>query len=162
MFPFLKMGVTFAIFHLLGTSPVDNDRFIRWVNGLEREYAASLRIPGGGLSQPSAFLCFKDISSLSTKIRLTQRKLKLFVVVWFFLWVGGFSQIKSLSLNVSHFRFFAMLVKKVQGEFAFLVFFILPMFVVTEIGTDSFKGSISLMQFRNLVGIFLFSNNKSF
>ena len=153
------MGVTFAIFHLLGTSPVDNDRFIRWVNGLEREYAASLRIPGGRLSQPSAFLCFKDISLLSTKIRLTQRKLKLFVVV---VGVSGFSQIKSLSLNVSHFRFFAMLVKKVQGEFAFLVFFILPMFVVTEIGTDSFKESISLMQFPNLVGIFLFSNNKSF
>ena len=58
--------------------------------------------------------------------------------------------------------FCAMLVKKVQTEFAFSVFFTLPMFVVNEIGTDSFEGSTSLMQFYNLVGLFLFSNNKSF
>ena len=55
-----------------------------------------------------------------------------------------------------------MFVKKVQIEFAFSVFFTLSMFVVTEIGTDSFEGNISLMQFQNLVGLFLFSNNKSF
>ena len=71
MFPFLWMGVTFAIFHLLGTSPVVNDRFIRLVNGLERPYAASLRIPGGRSLQPAAFLRFKDLISLSTKIQLT-------------------------------------------------------------------------------------------
>ena len=71
MFPFLWMGVTFAIFHLLGTSPVVNDRFIRWVNGLERAYDAFLRIPGRKSSQPAACLRFKDLSSLSTKIRLT-------------------------------------------------------------------------------------------
>ena len=65
------MGVTFAIFLLLGTSPVVKDRFIRWVNGLERAYAASLRIPGEKSTQPAAFLRFKGISSLSTKIRLT-------------------------------------------------------------------------------------------
>ena len=65
------MGVTFAIFHLLGASPVVNDRFIRWVSGLERAYAASLRTPGGSSSQPAAFLRFKDFSSLSTKMRLT-------------------------------------------------------------------------------------------
>ena len=50
------MGVTFAISHLLGIGPVDNDRFVRRVNGPERAYAASLRIPGGRLSQPAAFL----------------------------------------------------------------------------------------------------------
>ena len=65
------MGVAFAIFHCLGTIPVDNDRFISWDNGLERVYAASLRIPGGRSSEPAAFLRFKDLSSLSTKIRLT-------------------------------------------------------------------------------------------
>ena len=55
-----------------------------------------------------------------------------------------------------------MLVKKVKGEFAFYVFFTLSMFVVTGKGTDSFEGRIILMLFRNLVGLFLFSNNKSF
>ena len=65
------MGVTIVIFHFLGTSPVVSDRFIRWVNGLEKAYAASLRIPGGRLSQSAAFLRFKELSSLSTKIRLT-------------------------------------------------------------------------------------------
>ena len=55
-----------------------------------------------------------------------------------------------------------MLVKKVQIEFAFSVFFTLSMFVVTEIGTDSFERNISLIQFQNLVGLFLFPNNKSF
>ena len=69
---------------------------------------------------------------------------------------------KSLSLTVSYFKFCAMFVKKVQNEFAFLVFFTLSMLVVTEIGADSFEGNISLMQFQNLVGLFLFSNNKSF
>ena len=68
---------------------------------------------------------------------------------------------KSLSLNVSYFRFCAMFVKKVQVEFAFSVFFTLSMLVATEIGTDSFEGNISLMQIQNLVGFFLFSNNKS-
>ena len=63
------MGVAFAICHLLGTtSPVDNNRFIRWVSGLERANAASFRIPSGRSSQPAAFLNFKDSSSLSTKI----------------------------------------------------------------------------------------------
>ena len=57
------MGVPFAISHLLGTSPVVNDRFIRWVNGIVRAYAASLRIPGGRSSQPAALLHFKDLSS---------------------------------------------------------------------------------------------------
>ena len=52
------MGVTFAIFDLLGTSPVVNDRFIKWVNELESAYAASLRIPGGRSSQPAASLLF--------------------------------------------------------------------------------------------------------
>ena len=51
---------------------------------------------------------------------------------------------------------------KVQIEFAFSVFFTLSMFVITKIGTDSFEGNISLIQFQNLVGLFLFSNNKSF
>ena len=69
---------------------------------------------------------------------------------------------KSLSFNVSYFKFSAMLVKKVQIEFAFLVFFTLLMLVVTEIGTDSFEGKIYLMQFQNLVGLFQFLNNKSF
>ena len=69
---------------------------------------------------------------------------------------------KFRSLNVSYFKFCAMLVKKVQIEFAFSVFFTLSMLVVTEIGTDSFEGNISSMQFQNLVGFFLFSNNKSF
>ena len=50
---------------------------------------------------------------------------------------------KALSLNVSHFKFCAMLVKKVQCEFAFSVFFSLSMLVVTEIHTDSFEGNIS-------------------
>ena len=72
------MGVTFAIFHLLGTSPVVNDRFIRWVNGLERAYAASLRIPGGRLSQPAAFLRFRDLSSLSTKNTTNVTQIKTF------------------------------------------------------------------------------------
>ena len=49
-----------------------------------------------------------------------------------------------------------MLVKKVQTEFAFSVFFTLSMLVVTEIGTGSFEGNIFLMQFQNLVGLFLF------
>ena len=53
----------------------------------------------------------------------------------------------SLSLNVSYFKLCAMFVKKVQIEFAFSVFFTLAMLVVTEIGTDSFEGNISLMQF---------------
>ena len=44
---------------------------------------------------------------------------------------------KSLSLNVSYFKFCAVFVKKVQIEFAFLVFFTLSMVVATEIGTDS-------------------------
>ena len=88
MFPFLWIGVTFVIFHLLGTSPVVNNRFIRWVNGLERAYGASLRILSGRSSQPAAVLRFKDLSSFSTKIRLTSQKLKLFVGV---LRVGGFS-----------------------------------------------------------------------
>ena len=66
----------------------------------------------------------------------------------------------SLSLNVSYFKFCAMFVKKVQIEFTFSVFFTLSMLVVTEIGTDSFEGKISLMQFQNLVGLFLFLNNK--
>ena len=92
------MGVTFAIFHLLGTIPVVNDRFIRWVNGLERAYAA----------------------------------------------------------------FCAMFVKKVQIDFTFSVFFTLSMLLVTEKGTDSFEGNISLMQFQNLAGLFLFPNSESF
>ena len=53
-----------------------------------------------------------------------------------------------------------MFVKKVKIEFAFSVFFTLSMLLVTEIVTDSFERNISLMQFQNLVGIFLFSNNK--
>ena len=69
---------------------------------------------------------------------------------------------KFLSLNVSYFKFCAMLVKKVQIEFAFSLFFTLSVLVVTEIGTDSFGRNISLMQFQNLVGLLLFSNNKSF
>ena len=60
------------------------------------------------------------------------------------------------------FKFCTMLVKKVQTEFAFSVFFTLLVLLVTEIGTDSFKGNTSLMQFQNLIGLFLFSNNKSF
>ena len=44
---------------------------------------------------------------------------------------------KSLSLNVSYFKFCAVFVKKVQIEFAFSVFFTLSMVVATEIGTDS-------------------------
>ena len=50
-----------------------------------------------------------------------------------------------------------MFVKKVQIEFSFSVFFTFSMLVVTEIGTDSFKGNIFL-----IVGLFLFPNNKSF
>ena len=69
---------------------------------------------------------------------------------------------KSLSLNVSHFKICAMCVKKVQIEFPLSVFFTLPVLVVTEIGTDSFEGNISLIQFQNLIGLFLFSNNKPF
>ena len=63
---------------------------------------------------------------------------------------------KFLRLNVSCFKFCAMLVKKVQTEFAFSVFFTLSMLVVTEIGACSFEGNIFLMQFQNLVGLFLF------
>ena len=55
-----------------------------------------------------------------------------------------------------------MLVKKVQNEFAFSVFITLSMLVFTEISTDSFKGNISLRQFQNLIGLFLFLNDKSF
>ena len=69
MFPFLWIGVTFEIFHLLGTSPVVNDRFTGWINGIERAHAASLRIPGGRSLQQAAFLHLKDLSSLSTKIQ---------------------------------------------------------------------------------------------
>ena len=69
---------------------------------------------------------------------------------------------KSLSLNVSYFKFCAVFVKKVQIEIAFSVFFTLSMVVATEIGTDSFEGNISLMQFQYLVGLFLFSNKQSF
>ena len=58
------------------------------------------------------------------------------------------------------FKFCVMFVKKVKIEFAFSVFFTLSMLLVTEIVTDSFERNISLMQFQNLVGIFLFSNNK--
>ena len=68
---------------------------------------------------------------------------------------------KFLSLNVSYFKSSAMLVKKVQIEFPFSVFSVLSMLVVTEIDTDCFEGNIFLMQFQNLVGLFLFSNNKS-
>ena len=68
---------------------------------------------------------------------------------------------KSLSLNVSYLKFCVVFAKKLQIEFAFLVFFTLLMLVVTEIGTSSFEGNISLIQFQNL-GLFLFSNNKSF
>ena len=69
---------------------------------------------------------------------------------------------KSLSLNVSCFKFCPMLVKKVQNEFAFSMFFTFLMVAVTWIGTDSLERNIFLMQFQDLVGFFLFSNNKSF
>ena len=65
------MGVIFKILHWIGTNIVDNDRFIRWVNGLERAYAVSLTIPAGKSSQAATFLCFKELSCLSMKIRLT-------------------------------------------------------------------------------------------
>ena len=61
--------------------------------------------------------------------------------------VGGFYQMKFLSLNVSYFKYCAMLVKKVQSKF------------------DRYRFCLRKHlydAFQNLVGLFLFSNNKSF
>ena len=55
-----------------------------------------------------------------------------------------------------------MLAKKVQSEFAFLLFLTFSRLMVTEIVTDSFEGNILLMQFQIIVGLFLFLNNKPF
>jgi len=58
MEPDLKMGITLAIFHSVGTTPVSRDELIINVKGFAMTPAASLSNPGGRLSKPVAFFRF--------------------------------------------------------------------------------------------------------
>ena len=51
----LKMGITLAIFHSVGTTSVSRDKLIINVKGFAMTPAASLSNPGGRLSKPVAF-----------------------------------------------------------------------------------------------------------
>ena len=75
--PFLNKGVTFAVFHSVGTVLCDKDRLIIIVKGVAIVIAPSFCNRGGILSMPAALLVFSPRSSFNVYYSVTSWNLKV-------------------------------------------------------------------------------------
>ena len=53
--PFLNIGIILAHLRILGNSPVEEDKLIRFANGFERRFLSCFRMIAGILPGPTAF-----------------------------------------------------------------------------------------------------------
>ena len=64
--PFLNIGIILACLRILGNSPVEKDKLVRFVNCLKRSFLNCFRMIVGILPCPTALLILRVLISAST------------------------------------------------------------------------------------------------